>query len=263
MTKVTRIRADELLVDRALARDAREAAALIMAGKVRAGSDNNQVVDKPGMMVAHDMPVSVKESRKYVSRGGCKLEGALDAFGIDVAGLRCADLGASTGGFTDCLLQRGAQSVCAIDVGYGQLAHSLQVDPRVDVRDRTNIRDVDPGELGAPFDLVVADLSFIGLATIAKDIARLVSEEGLCVLLVKPQFEARRDEVGEGGIVTDPAVHARVLQDTVQALAQAGLVTSGIIASPLKGATGNTEFLLRCGKNEPPRADPLESIALA
>lgn len=242
------MRVDELLIERGLARDKHEAVAMIMADEVRAGNDNSVVVDKPGMLLAPDSPLTVKRPKKYVSRGGLKLEGALDAFDIDVTDLRCVDLGASTGGFTDCLLQHGAQSVCAIDVGYGQLAHKLRIDPRVDVHDRTNIRDVDMADLDAPFDLVVADLSFIGLAQVAHDIARLVSDEGNCVLLVKPQFEARRDEVGEGGIVLDSRVHERVLRRTSEELADAGLVTRKTATSPIKGASGNTEFFLLCSK---------------
>ncbi|MCL2818459.1 MAG: TlyA family RNA methyltransferase [Actinomycetia bacterium] len=244
-----RLRADELMVTRALAPDLKEAAALIMADMVRTGTDNGVMVDKPGMLLAEDAPLTVKASKKYVSRGGLKLEGALDAFDIDVAGLRCADIGASTGGFTDCLLAHGATSVCAIDVGYGQLAHSLQVDPRVQIHDRTNIRTVEVDALGGPFDLVVADLSFIGLSQVAENIAQLVDERGQCILLVKPQFEAKRDEVGQGGIITDPAIHEQVLQGTIEALTAVGLNVLNVTDSPIKGASGNTEFLLHCRKS--------------
>jgi 23S rRNA (cytidine1920-2'-O)/16S rRNA (cytidine1409-2'-O)-methyltransferase len=240
------MRADELLVNRGLASDLHEATALIMADKVRTGKDDSIRVDKSGMQLAKDAQLSVKTTKKYVSRGGYKLEGALDDFDIDVAGLRCVDLGASTGGFTDCLLQRGAESVCAIDVGYGQLAHSLQTDSRVEVRDRVNIRTAEPEGLGAPFDLVVADLSFVGISTVAKNIVQYVSKEGLCVLLVKPQFEARREEVGERGIISDPAVHERIIERTVAALSDAGLCTNATTASSIKGAIGNTEFWLLC-----------------
>jgi 23S rRNA (cytidine1920-2'-O)/16S rRNA (cytidine1409-2'-O)-methyltransferase len=221
-----------------------------MADKVRTGKDDSTIVDKPGMKLVEDAPLTVKTAKRYVSRGGHKLEGALDDFAIDVTNLRCVDLGASTGGFTDCLLQRKAASVCAIDVGYGQLAHALQVDPRVDVHDRTNIRTADAAELGAPFDLVVADLSFVGIATVANDIARYVDSDGICLLLIKPQFEARRDEVGERGIVSDTAVHDRVLERVTDALIEAGLFVSAVTTSPIKGATGNTEFWVRCSKNE-------------
>jgi len=238
------------MVDRGLACNMREAHALIMANRVRSGHDSEVVVDKPGMMLGADAPLIVKQTKKYVSRGGLKLEGALDEFAVDVTGLRCVDLGASTGGFTDCLLRRGAAQVCAVDVGYGQLAHRLQVDPRVQVWDRTNIRTVDPHSIGAPFDIVVADLSFVGISKVAHDIARFAGKDGVCLLLIKPQFEARKDEVGARGIVTDEAVHARVLKDTIEALGEAGLNTSALTRSPIQGATGNTEFWVRCGSCE-------------
>jgi len=243
-------RADELIVSRGYACDTHEAAALIMADKVRADQDSSTIINKPGMLLAEDIFLSVKKPKQYVSRGGYKLAGALDDFDLDVTELRCVDLGASTGGFTDCLLQRGAQSVCAIDVGYGQLAHTLQVDPRVTVFDRTNVRTADPASIGAPFDVVVADLSFIGLSQVAHDIARLVSVEGFCVLLIKPQFEARKDEVGEGGIVTDPDVLQQVLSDTIASLEKAGLQTIGLTSSSIKGAAGNTEYLVYCRKTD-------------
>jgi len=261
MTKTGRIRSDELMVSRGLARDTHEAEALIMANQVRTGIDNSIIVNKPGVILSTDAPLTLKQAKKYVSRGGYKLAGALDGFDIDVSGLRCVDLGASTGGFTDCLLQRGAASVCAIDVGYGQLAHSLQTDPRVNVQDRTNIRNADADELGAPFDLVVADLSFVGIAKVAQDIAKFVSDKGECVLLVKPQFEARRDEVGEGGIVTDESVYARVLESAIGALEEAGLTTSGIAVSPIRGTTGNVEFWVRCGKSQTPLTDRSQKIS--
>ena len=249
------IRADELLLARGLAGDAHEATALILADRVRTGADDSIVVDKPGMRLAPDASLSVKASARFVSRGGEKLEGALEAFGIEVAGLRCIDLGASTGGFTDCLLQRGASSVVAVDVGYGQLAHKLATDPRVTIHDRTNIRTADPAELGAPFDLVVADLSFIGLAQVADAVARLVDDSGRCVLLLKPQFEADRTHVDEGGIIRDRSVYAHVITETVGALAESDLITDGITLSPLRGAQGNTEFFLSCSRSAHPLAD--------
>lgn len=244
------IRADELMVSRGMACDTHKAGALIMAGQVRMGSDKSIVVDKAGMLLSKDAVLSVKQAKKYVSRGGVKLEGALRDFGLDVTGLRCADLGASTGGFTDCLLQQGAESVCAVDVGYGQLAHRLQIDPRVAIHDRTNIRTAEGDVLGAPFDLVVADLSFIGIGKVAYDIARFLGKNGRGLLLVKPQFEARRTEVGARGLVSDKETHLQVLKDTISALGDVGLVISNAAVSSIRGATGNIEFWLLCGANE-------------
>ena len=243
-------RADELLVSRGLAVDVHEASAFIMANRVRSGSDESLIVDKPGMQLPEDAPLSIKGVKRYVGRGGLKLEGALDQFGIDPTGLRCIDLGASTGGFTDCLLQRGARSVCAVDVGYGQLSHRLQVDPRVQVRDRTNIRTSDPSDLGAPFDLVVADLSFVGIAALAQQIAALPSEEGQCVLLIKPQFESAREDIGCGGVVKDYALHFTALEKAIESLRVAGLETSQVAPSPIRGAAGNVEFFVLCGLRE-------------
>jgi 23S rRNA (cytidine1920-2'-O)/16S rRNA (cytidine1409-2'-O)-methyltransferase len=256
-----RLRADELLIRRGLASDVHEATALIMADKVRSGRDDSIVIDKPGMIVADNAPLSVKDEKRYVSRGGYKLAGALDGFDLDVCGMRCIDLGASTGGFTDCLLQRGAASVLAVDVGYGQLAERLRSDARVRILDRTNIREMDPISIGAPFDLVVADLSFISIAKVADVIAQLVDDTGRCVLLVKPQFEARREEVGEGGIVRDPAVHSRALERAVASLADVGLITAAIMVSPIKGAGGNTEFLLLCGRSDQPHGRLIDEVS--
>jgi 23S rRNA (cytidine1920-2'-O)/16S rRNA (cytidine1409-2'-O)-methyltransferase len=180
-----------------------------------------------------------------VGRGGEKLEAALERFGIDVAGRRGLDVGASTGGFTDCLLQRGAASVVALDVGYGQLHERLRSDPRVEVRERTNVRHVAPGDLGLPATVLVADLSFISLRTVLPAMTALVAPGADLVLLVKPQFEAGREEVSRGrGIVTDPATWGRVLDEVVAALAERGAAIMGAMVSPITGADGNVEFLL-------------------
>ena len=197
-------------------------------------------------MVGPDVPINVElgGSSRYVSRGGLKLEGALDAFDIDPRARRCLDAGASTGGFTDCLLQRGAASVVAIDVGYGQLAWSLQQDDRVEVHDRTNLRYVDPELIGAPFDLIVADLSFISLCTVADILSRLADSEADLVLLVKPQFELGKGEVGKGGIVREADDHARAIRRAIDCLFEKGLGTRDLIASPVRGAKGNREFLI-------------------
>lgn len=188
--------------------------------------------------IAVDAPAA-----RFVSRGGAKLDAALSAFSIDVSGRRALDAGASTGGFTDCLLQRGAAGVVAVDVGRGQLAWSLRTDDRVTVLERVNVRALEPGEIGGPVDLLVADLSFISLVTVAPALAALTTAEADLVLLVKPQFEAGRDRVGKGGIVRDPAVHRAVLAEVVEGLARAGLGARALVASPLRGADGNVEFL--------------------
>lgn len=183
---------------------------------------------------------------KYVSRGGLKLEGALDEFGVDPTGRRCVDLGASTGGFTDCLLQRGAASVVAVDVGYGQMDDKLASRSEVTVVDRTNIRHADPLALGAPFDLVVGDLSFISLCTVAGVIRELVGADGEAVLLVKPQFEVGKGKVGRGGIVRDDETRRHALEDVISCLASSRLGTVATATSPITGTKGNVEFFVHC-----------------
>lgn len=182
------------------------------------------------------------EPAPYVSRGGVKLSGALDAFALDVCGWRCLDLGASTGGFTDCLLQRGAREVVAVDVGYGQLAWSLRRDPRVEVLERTDVRSLDPPQL-VPFDLVCADLSFISLRTVMPAIAELTGH-GSALVLVKPQFEVGRSRVGKGGVVRDPELHEEAVRTVSDAARQAGLRAAGSCPSPITGADGNRELFL-------------------
>lgn len=180
-----------------------------------------------------------------MGRGGEKLDAALERFAIDVTGRRAFDLGASTGGFTDCLLQRGATAVVAIDVGYGQLHERLRADPRVDVRERTNVRNLRPGEVGDPAEVMVADLSFISLRTVLPAVVPLAAPSADLVLLVKPQFEAGRQEAARGkGVISDPVVWRRVLEEVAGALADLGAAIMGIMASPLRGADGNVEFLL-------------------
>ena len=186
----------------------------------------------------------MKGRKRYVSRGGFKLQGALDAFGQDVRGLRCIDIGSSTGGFTDCLLQAGAASVACVDVNYGQLAWSIRQDERVSVFERTNIRLADPAELGAPFDLLVADLSFIGLAALAPTFARLCAEGSVFIGLVKPQFESRHEET-DHGVVRDAAVRERVVDEVSAALAAEGFDVGGVVESPITGPEGNVEYLVR------------------
>jgi 23S rRNA (cytidine1920-2'-O)/16S rRNA (cytidine1409-2'-O)-methyltransferase len=182
---------------------------------------------------------------RFVSRAGDKLDAALERFAIDVAGRHAADLGASTGGFTDCLLQRGAAAVVAVDVGYGVLHERLRADLRVEVRERTNVRLLTPGDLAPPPEVVVADLSFISLRAVIPVVVPLVAPDGDLVLLVKPQFEAGHDEVSRGrGVVTDPAVWSRVLHEVAGALGDAGAAIMGAMVSPITGAGGNVEFLV-------------------
>ena len=192
----------------------------------------------------------MKGRKRYVSRGGFKLQGALDAFGQDVRGMRCIDIGSSTGGFTDCLLQAGAASVACVDVNYGQLAWSIRQDERVSVFERTNIRLADPSELGAPFDLLVADLSFIGLAALAPTFARLCAEGSVFIGLVKPQFESRHEET-DHGVVRDAAVRERVVDEVSAALAAEGFDVGGVVESPITGPEGNVEYLVRAVYRSP------------
>jgi 23S rRNA (cytidine1920-2'-O)/16S rRNA (cytidine1409-2'-O)-methyltransferase len=181
---------------------------------------------------------------RFVSRGGVKLEGALEKFGIDVVGIRAVDVGASTGGFTDCLLQRGATHVTAVDVGYGQLAWSLRTDARVAVLERTNIRAVEPDALGAPFDLVVVDVSFVGLAVVLPHIVALLGDAGVLLALVKPQFEVGKGRVGKKGVVRDAALHREVLERVVKDVIAQRLRVCGLTYSPITGPEGNIEFWL-------------------
>lgn len=202
-------------------------------------------VPKPSTLVDPAESVSlVGPPEPFVGRGGIKLEGALDQFGIAVTGKTAIDVGASTGGFTDCLLQRGAAGVVAVDVGYGQIHWSLREDDRVTVIERTNIRTADIGELGAPFEVIVADLSFISLRLVAPQLARLGGPDAEWVLLVKPQFEVERRDVGRGGIVRDPAAHRKAIDSAVAGLAAAGVGAVDVMVSPITGTAGNREFLL-------------------
>jgi 23S rRNA (cytidine1920-2'-O)/16S rRNA (cytidine1409-2'-O)-methyltransferase len=230
-------------VRRGLARSREQAQADIAAGRVTVGG---APATKAARLVAPGEPLVVLgPPPRFVSRGGEKLEAALEHFGVAVAGLRAYDLGASTGGFTDCLLQRGAASVVAIDVGYGQLHERLRTDPRVEVHERTNVRSVTPGDLGLPADLVVGDLSFISLRTVLPNVLPLARPGSDLVVLVKPQFEAGREEAARGkGVITDPAIWDRVLAEVTAALDGAGAAIMGTMRSPLTGADGNVEFLL-------------------
>lgn len=243
MTK--RERVDKLLVERGLAPTRTRAQALVMAGVVLVGE---QRVEKSSETFAPDAPLRVRGSEdpasRYVGRGGLKMERALREFDIDVSGLDCLDVGASTGGFTDCLLQHGARRVLAIDVGHNQIAWSLRSDPRVEVREGVNARHLMPADVGGErFDLAVMDVSFISATKVLPAIAPLVKDGGRIIVLIKPQFEVGKGEVGKGGIVSDTAQHARVIEE-VNARARAiGLRVGGVTDSPITGADGNREFL--------------------
>jgi 23S rRNA (cytidine1920-2'-O)/16S rRNA (cytidine1409-2'-O)-methyltransferase len=236
--KARRVRLDQLLVDRSLAESRSRAQALILAGHVRVGTTP---VTKAGELVAEQAEITVLAPPRFVSRGGEKLDHALETFGLDVAGRVCADFGASTGGFTDCLLQRGAARVYAIDVGYGQLDYRIRQDPRVVAMDRTNARFV--STLPEPVSLAVIDVSFIALALVLPSAIAVSEPMGPIVALIKPQFEAGKGVVGRGGVVRDPATHCAVLQSVAQAAAGLGLRLDGLTASPLRGPAGNVEFL--------------------
>jgi 23S rRNA (cytidine1920-2'-O)/16S rRNA (cytidine1409-2'-O)-methyltransferase len=241
LKKPKKTRLDRLLVERGLV-DSRELARrLIMAGEVLV---NEQVADKPGRQVPVDVQVRVRTRPPYVSRGGLKLAAALDDFHLDVTGLVAVDVGASTGGFTDCLLQRGAAKVFAIDVGYGQLAWKLRNDPRVVSLERTNIRNLAalPGDELA--DLAVIDASFIGLRLVLPATLHLLKPGGQIIALIKPQFEAGREQVGKGGVVRDAKVHRRVLEETIRLAHDLGLMVAGLTVSPAPGPAGNVEFLI-------------------
>lgn len=238
-----KIRLDKLLVQRGLFAAESEALRAVLAREVKVG---DVYATSAAMQVAPDAHVEVKGRKRFVSRGGLKLQAALEAFGQEVSGLRCIDIGCSTGGFTDCLLQAGAASVAAVDVGYGDLAWSLRQDPRVAVFERTNIRLADPAELGAPFDLLVADLSFIGLASLAPVFARLARPGSVFIGLVKPQFESAHDETDARGFVEDEDVRLRTVDEVRAALESAGFTATEVTESPIHGAKShNVEYLVR------------------
>ncbi len=239
-----RERVDRLLVERGLAPTRTRAQALVMAGRVIAGERR---VEKPSETFPPDAPLRVRggddPAARYVGRGGLKLEKALTEFQIDPKGFVCLDVGASTGGFTDCLLQHGARRVVAVDVGHNQLDWRLRNDPRVEAREGVNARRLSAEEFDERFDLAVMDVSFISATKVLPAVAPLLKEGGRIVLLIKPQFEVGKGEVGKGGIVRDPAQHARVVEEVNAAARALGLRVAGFTDSPIKGADGNREFL--------------------
>jgi len=242
-----RLRLDAELVRRGLARSREHASELISAKRVKV---SGAVATKPATAVTTDVALVVLEDPArpdYVSRGGHKLAGALAAFeplGLSVAGRRCLDAGASTGGFTDVLLRHGAAEVVAVDVGYGQLAWSLQQDPRVHVHDRTNVRELSSARIGGPVDVVVGDLSFISLLLVLDALLGVTKPDGDLALMVKPQFEVGKDRVGKGGVVRDPTLRAEAVSAVAAAAAERGWGARAVTTSPLPGPSGNVEFFL-------------------
>src|SRR5664279_5376660 len=261
-----RLRLDAELVRRGLARSREHASELIAAERVKVAG---AVATKPATGVTTDVALLVTEDADrpdYVSRGGHKLAGALEVFiphGLEVAGRRCLDAGASTGGFTDVLLRNGAATVVAVDVGYGQLAWSLRTDDRVVVIDRTNIRDLTLDVVGDAVDLVVGDLSFISLRLVLPALVRVLAPGGDLVLMVKPQFEVGREKVGTGGVVRDSAIRADAVRDVARAAEVLGFGVRGVVASPLPGPAGNVEYFLwlRAGAQPLDEADLLTAVA--
>ncbi len=240
-----RERIDKLLVERGLAQSRTKAQALVMAGAVLV---DEQLVRKPSESFLPEASVRIKSAddpaSRYVGRGGLKLEEALREFQIDVTGLTCLDVGASTGGFTDCLLQNGACKVVAVDVGHNQLDWKLRGDSRVEPREGVNARYLKPEDFDPKFDLATIDVAFISATMILPAVVPLLTKQGRIITLIKPQFEVGKGEVGKGGIVTDPAQHERVVDEVNRAAEELGLQVCGVIRSPIRGAEGNVEFLV-------------------
>ena len=248
-------RLDVLLTERGLQESRQRAQAVIMSGEVFV---NGQRVDKPGTAVAEDAQIEIRGGTlAYVSRGGLKLEKAMATFPIDLHGAVCADIGASTGGFTDCMLQNGAEKVYAVDVGYGQLAWSLRSDPRVVCMERTNVRYLTAEQIPEPLDFGTVDVSFISLKLILPALRGILKPDGQVVCLVKPQFEAGREKVGKKGVVRDPAVHLEVLRQFLQNAHEADFSVKEMTFSPVRGPEGNIEYLghLCVGAGEPWNGD--------
>jgi 23S rRNA (cytidine1920-2'-O)/16S rRNA (cytidine1409-2'-O)-methyltransferase len=256
---VKRRRLDLELVARGLVATEQQARDLIDHRRVAVGGS---LAMRPSTLVAPGDDIRLAASSRFVSRGGDKLDAALDDLGVDVGGRRCLDAGAGSGGFTHCLLTRGATEVVAVDVGYGQFEWSLRGDHRVRLLERTNLRLADPAALGAPFDVVVADLSFISLALVLPTLDASASDPADFVLLVKPQFEAPAADVGRGGVVRDPEVWRRSIGSVAAALGQRGLGVAGIVPARPRGARGNQEFFVHARRDAPPADDRLVGTAV-
>ena len=247
-------RLDVLLTERLYADSRSKAQAIIMSGNVYV---NGQKADKPGVSYEETVDIEVRGAVcPYVSRGGLKLEKALRDFGVNPVDYVCSDSGASTGGFTDCLLQQGASKVFAIDVGYGQLDWKIRSDPRVVVMERTNVRYVTPEDLGEPLDLSVVDVSFISLRIVLPVIRTFLKPTGQVLCLIKPQFEAGKEKVGKKGVIRDPAIHQEVLDNFVELTQQIGFTILGLTFSPVKGPEGNIEFLAHLTVDDKPGIQP-------
>lgn len=235
-------RLDQLLVSKGLIKSRQRAKAIIMAGKVLV---NNACIDKPGTLIKQDASIIVKQDdNPFVSRGGLKLEKAIKSIPVDVTGLTCLDIGASTGGFTDCLLQNGALKVFSVDVGYGQFDWTLRKDPRVVVIERTNIRHMDFKAINTLVDLVVADTSFISLKMVIPSAEKFMKPNAKILALIKPQFEAGKENVGKGGVVKDPAVKKAVINDLEHFFLEKGYTVNQVVPSPILGPKGNEEYII-------------------
>lgn len=254
---MAKIRADQLVVERGLAESRARAQALILAGLVFSA---DRRIDKPGQPLAPDAPIDVRgRDHPWVSRGGVKLAHALDHFAWDVSGAVAIDVGSSTGGFTDVLLSKGASRVYAVDSGTNQLAWKLRQDPRVVVLEQTSARVLTEAHIPEPVDLIVCDASFIGLAKVLERPISFATQAARLIALIKPQFEAGRDEVGKGGVVRDPAVHERVCREVADWLTAAGWSVEGIVQSPITGPEGNIEFLIAAYRSQ--EIAPISSAA--
>ncbi len=252
------MRLDRLLAERGLVESRQRGQALILAGQVLV---NGQKSEKSGELVPEDADIRLLgETLPYVSRGGLKLEEALRAFHLSVEGLTALDVGASTGGFTDCLLQKGAKKVYAVDVGYGQMAWKIRQDPRVVVIERTNVRDMDAALIPDPVDIAVIDVSFISLEKVVPSVIRFLAQDARLIALVKPQFEVGRAQVGKGGIVRDDDARAAAVERVRAFIAQIGFAVTGLIPSPITGQDGNREFLIVATRSG---AEQLPSPALS
>lgn len=242
MSGKEKIRLDLLLVQRGLVESREKAKRMIMAGLVKV---NNHLSDKPGHLISLFSDVSLENpSLPYVSRGGLKLEAALDRFSVEVKGKTLMDVGASTGGFTDCLLQRGAEKVIAVDVGYGQLHWKIRQDPRVTVMEKTNVRYLSPEQVQGPIHGAVVDVSFISLRLVIPPVSHLLLNDAFIIALIKPQFEVEKGQVGKGGVVRDPSLHKEVLANLSRFFEEEGWQVKGCIPSPILGPKGNQEYLI-------------------